>query len=203
MYLVRHGATENNVAHPPRLQGCRSDPPLSDAGRRQAESTAELLARYEVAAVYASPLLRSRQTAEIMAAPHRLEVRQCDAILEVDVGDWEGRSWDDIQQSDPEAYRRFMDDPGRHPYAGGESFTQVQQRVVPGFEQLLAAHVGQQIVVAGHNIVNRTYLAFLLGIPVSRARVISQHNCGVNVVRYRQGKMELRVCNSGFHLDGI
>ena len=64
-----------------------------------------MLAPYEVDTVYASPLLRSYQTALIMAAPHGLEVRQCDAILEVDVGDWEGRSWDDIQQSDPEAYR--------------------------------------------------------------------------------------------------
>lgn len=201
MYLVRHGATDHNVARPPRLQGCRTDPPLSEAGLRQAQATADLLVAYEIDAVYASPLLRSRQTAEIVAAPHGLNVDQLDEIIEVDVGDWEGRSWDEIERTDCEAYRLFMEDPGSHPYLGGESFGQVQERVVPAFEQLLAQHPGAQIVLAGHNIVNRTYLAFLLGIPVARARVISQHNCGINVVRYRNGKMELRVLNSLFHLE--
>jgi broad specificity phosphatase PhoE len=203
MYLVRHGATANNIAKPPRLQGCRTDPPLSDTGRRQARATADLLARYEISAVYASPLLRSRETAEIIAAPHKIDVRQFDEILEVDVGEWEERTWDDIERSNPEAYRLFMEDPGRNSYFGGESFGQVQDRVVPAFERLMAGHGGQQIVVAGHNVVNRTYLAWLLGIPVARARRVSQHNCGVNVVRYRKGKMELRVCNSGFHLEEI
>jgi broad specificity phosphatase PhoE len=201
MYLLRHGATDNNVARPPRLQGRRTDPPLSDAGRRQAQAAAALLADYEFSAVYASPLLRSRQTAEIIAAPHQLAVRQESGLIEVDVGDWEGRSWEQIQSSDAQAYRLFMDDPATHPYPGGESFGQVQRRVVPVFERLLAAHPGARIAVVGHNIVNRTYLAFLLGIPAGRAWIISQHNCGVNVVRYRQKKMELRVCNSGFHLD--
>ena len=94
-----------------------------------------------------------------------------------------------------------MEDPATNPYLGGESFGQVQRRVVPVFERLLATHPGERIAVVGHNIVNRTYLAFLLGVPAAKARVISQHNCGVNVVRYRQEKMELRVCNSGFHLE--
>jgi len=201
MYLVRHGATDNNVAKPPRLQGRRTDPPLSEEGRRQAEATGQLLAGYDITTVYGSPLLRSRETAEFIAAPHGLAVTVESGITEVDVGDWEGRSWEDIQKDDPEAYRLFMEDPAENPYRGGESFGHVQRRVVPVFERLLAAHPGERIAVVGHNIVNRTYLAFLLGIPVGKARIISQHNCGVNVVRYRREKMELRVCNSGFHLE--
>jgi len=86
-------------------------------------------------------------------------------------------------------------------YLGGETFQQVQNRVTPAFESLLAQHVGQCIAVAAHNIVNRTYLAGLLDIPTRYARIVSQHNCGVNVIRYRKGKVTLRTCNSAFHLE--
>jgi len=201
VYLIRHGATDNNIAVPPRLQGRRTDPGLSDPGRQQARRTAELLSKYTLGAVFTSPLRRARETAEIIAAPHGVRVEPDEAIIECDVGDWEGRSWEEIERAEPEAYRRFMDDPATHPYTGGESFGQTQERVVLAIERLMEAHLGERIVVVGHNIVNRTYLAWLLGIPTAKARIVSQDNCGVNVVRYRNGRMHLRTCNMALHLD--
>ena len=200
MYLLRHGATENNVAQPPRLQGRRTDMPLSAAGRIQAGQAAELLRSRPIAAIYSSPLKRAWQTAEQIAAPLDLPIHVLEAITEIDVGQWEGRDWGEIERSEPEAFRRFIDDPGKWPYVGGESMGQVQERVVPALDGLLAQQAGQSIVVVSHNVVNRCYVAHLMGLPLKRARSISQDNCGINIIRRRGETASLITLNAAFHL---
>ncbi len=200
IFLVRHAATLHNLAHPPRIQGCGEDPPLSDVGRGQAASTARLLAQQPISAVYASPLQRAVETASIIAAPHRLTPVTIAALREVDVGAWEGRSWDEVERADPVAYARFHEDPARYGYAGGEHLQQVQQRVVPAVEELARRHRGQLVLVVGHHTVNRVLLATWLGVPLARARRIDQHNAGVNVIQFRQDHFQVRTVNAAFHL---
>src|SRR5438552_3915423 len=72
LYLLRHGATEANLARPARLQGRKHNPPLAPLGERQAALTRDLLAVRPIDFCYCSPLLRAVQTAEIIAAPHGL-----------------------------------------------------------------------------------------------------------------------------------
>ena len=199
VYLIRHGATANNRAHPPRLQGRGVDLALSPAGRWQADQTAQLLADISLAAVYASPLKRSRETAEVIAAPHHLEVGIEPDLAEVDVGQWEGRSWVEIEQTEPEAYLRFTTEPDRYGYVGGENLSQVRDRALPALTRLAEKHRGEAIAVVGHNVVNRTFLASVLGIPLRRARSLSQENAGVNILRYEQD-WKLITLNSVFHL---
>lgn len=199
LFMIRHGATDNNLADPPLLQG-RLDVPLSVDGRQQAECTGRLLATQSICRVYSSPLLRARQTAEAIAKPHRLEVDIIEDLQEIDVGDWEGRSWREISATEPERYQQFMANPAEHGYAGGENVTELFQRVNPAMEQLLSANLGGQVVMVGHNLVNRTWLASLLDIPLPQVRVVHQDNCGVSVVRYRDGQAKLLSLNSAFHL---
>ncbi|MBC8350892.1 MAG: histidine phosphatase family protein [Planctomycetes bacterium] len=200
MYLVRHGATVNNLADPPILQGSGVDLELSDAGKQQAQCAAELLAKRPLAAVYSSPLIRARQTAEIIAKPHNLPVGQVVAIKEIDVGQWEGRSWKEISQTEPEPYRNFIADSANHGYLGGENMTQVLNRCGPALTMLTSQHLGTEIAVIAHNVVNRVYVASLLGVPISRAREIIQDNCGVNVIRFRRDEIKLLSLNSSFHV---
>ncbi|MBI2478270.1 MAG: histidine phosphatase family protein [Planctomycetia bacterium] len=200
MYLVRHGATANNLANPPLLQGRGVDLELSDAGRQQASCAAELLATQRLAAIYSSPLLRARQTAEIIAAPHNLEVQLVSAIEEVDVGQWEGRSWKEISLTEPEPFQQFIADSASYGYLGGENMTQVLDRSAPALDALMQQHLGAAIAVIAHNVVNRVYVASLLGVPISRAREINQDNCGVNVIRLRQNEARLLTLNAAFHL---
>ncbi len=197
--MVRHGATDNNLADPPLLQG-RADVPLSSTGHQQAERTAELLSHQKIGRVYTSPLMRARQTAETIAKPHGLNVEIVDGITEIDVGDWEGRSWKEIAVSEPEPYRQFMADPAKHGYAGGENVTELVDRVQPAMKDLLAKNLGEQIVVVGHNVVNRAFLGQLIGLPLAQVRIVNQDNCGVSVARYRGGKIKLLSLNSVFHL---
>ena len=201
LFLVRHGATDNNRAKPPRLQGRRTDPPLSDEGLAQARQTGIFLADSALDAVYSSPLLRARQTAEAIAEPHGLAVEMVEDLIEVDVGVWEGRDWDEIQRDDPEAYRGFMTDATVNPYLGGEDLTTVLARAKPAFERLMEENVGRLIVVVAHNVVNRAYLAELIGMPLARYRSIPQDNCGLTLLRYRRRRVKAVTINGVFHLD--
>jgi broad specificity phosphatase PhoE len=201
MFLLRHGATENNLMKPPKLQGRSIDLGLSAEGRRQAECAARALAEQQIAAVYSSTLLRARETAEIVMRPHRIEtVTKHVELCEVDVGRWEMRSWIDIEREEPEAYRLFQDDPGMHGYAGGENLRQVMERTTPVINAIMQKHLGEQIVVVGHNVVNRAYLAGVLDLPLSRARHIHQENCGINIVEWKDGKTKLVTLNAVGHL---
>jgi len=200
LYLLRHGATANNLQKPPHLQGRRADVPLDPVGQRQAEAAGEFLARYRLDAVYTSPLLRTRQTAAAIARPHDFTPVVIDDLIECDVGDWEGRSWPEIEQNDHEAWRLFRADPVVHPYGGGENLAQVQARIEPAIAQLLEKHRGQTIAVVAHNVVNRIYLALWLGWPLARCREILQNNAGINLVSYRDGQATVLTVNSVFHL---
>ncbi len=202
LYLVRHAATANNWVAPPRLQGRRTDPGLSEEGQQQARRTADALAELSLQTVFASPLLRARQTAEAIAAPHRLPIQTVDELIEVDVGDWEGEPWDRIQKVNPEAYRLFMTDASVHPYLGGENLSTVQARAIPALERLMAENLGRLIVAVAHNCVNRAYLAHLLSMPLAKYRSIPQDNCGVNLIRYREDRIKLVTVNDVAHVNG-
>jgi broad specificity phosphatase PhoE len=201
LYLVRHGATVNNLANPPVLQGRGVNLGLSAEGVRQAQKTAQFLRRRPLSSAYSSVLARAVETAEIIVAPHGLEVNQLEAITEVDVGLWEGRSWTEIAQTDAEAYRLFLEDAGAHGYLGGETLSQVEARVVPALRETMARHLGQRVLVVAHNVVNRAFLASLLQLPMSRARTLRQDNGCVNIIRYREGEMEVVTMNAVFHLE--
>src|SRR5580658_5450268 len=96
MYLIRHGATEANLAQPPILQGRRINPPLARLGVRQAEATREFLAIRPIEHCYCSPLVRAVQTAEIVGGAHGLTPEAVESLTECDVGRWEGLDWQSI-----------------------------------------------------------------------------------------------------------
>lgn len=202
MFLLRHGATANNVAQPPRIQGRGSDAGLSDDGRRQADETARLLAGVPLGAVFASPLRRAVETAELLAQRQSLTVQTRPELVECDVGRWGGRTWPEVERDDAEYHALFRADPAAHGYAGGENLGQVLGRVKPALDDLLENNLGRNIAVVGHNIVNRCYLAELLGVPLARARdLLVQHNCGVNLIRRRAGKSQVVMFNAVWHLS--
>lgn len=125
--LARHGETESNRER--RFQG-QLDVPLSDRGREQAHELAALVEGEGLEALYASPLIRAKETAEIVAGRLGLHVRLDDRLKEVDVGEWETRLKDDVAAEDPgqwEAFRRAGDE---FRFPGGESFAEQQERVI-------------------------------------------------------------------------
>lgn len=200
LLLIRHGATEANERRPYVLQGNTMNGSLSETGRRQAAAVGEFLACQTIHHVYSSPMQRAIETARQIAGHHQLDVKTVPTISEVHVGEWEGLDWDTIMQRHPESYREFIANPADIAYQGGESYADVLRRVQPALDRLLEEHIGETIVVVAHNVVNRAYLAGLLGIELSRAKDIRQMNTGVNVIRRQDGETRLITLNAAFHL---
>ena len=123
------------------------------------------------------------QTASLVAAPHGLAPVALDELIECDVGSWEGLDWQAIRRLDADGYRRFHADPAEFGYPGGESFRTVHERILPVMDELLERHRGETVLIVAHNVVNRVYLADLLGLglgqaPTSQARQLRHFRGG-------------------------
>ncbi|MEX0952675.1 MAG: MSMEG_4193 family putative phosphomutase [Nitriliruptoraceae bacterium] len=158
---MRHATT---LATGRRLGGLTPGIHLDDAGRRQAESTARRLVDLPVAAVYASPLERTVETAKIIARPHRCRVRQRPGITEVDFGEWTNRPLGHLRRRND--WVHVQQTPSRFTFPSGESLRAAQTRAVDAIEELVAEHPDETIVVVSHADVIKAVVAFHLGMPL-------------------------------------
>jgi broad specificity phosphatase PhoE len=200
LLLVRHGATCANEQVPPVLQGYGVDHSLSPKGRLQADRVAALLADFAIDAVYASEMARAIETAAAIASPHDLPVAVESGLHEIDVGRWEGMTWEEIAVSHPDELRAFRRPDSDLAYFGGESFGDVWGRVSGVLHRLQERHAGQRIVLVAHKGVNRAILAHFLGLAFAKAKTIAQENCCVNQLQLAPGGGQIAVMNSMFHL---
>jgi broad specificity phosphatase PhoE len=203
IYLIRHGATALNLSVPYRLQGRRSDPPLDERGREQARRAGQALIGVRLDAVYSSPLRRAMETARLVGNPRGILPIPVEDLIEAEIGRWEGLTWDEARERDPDDYQRFHATPGTSPYPEGESFAEVAARVTPVLLSLAMGHPGAKIAVVAHNIVNRAVLAGPLGLSIDLARGIRQSNGGVNVLEAEAGTLKVACLNACLHLDGL
>ncbi len=150
LLLLRHGQTAMSAAR--RYSG-RGDPELTALGLEQAAAAAAGIPSLpdlgEVAAAYTSPLRRTRQTAEPVVAALGVEAQPHDGLLETDFGAWDGLTFAEARERDPDLHGRWLGDDTVLP-PGGESFAQVGKRVAVLREELLAAHPGQTILLVSH-----------------------------------------------------
>jgi broad specificity phosphatase PhoE len=172
-------------------------------GLRQGEVVRDALARLHLHACYTSPLRRAMQTAAVLAAPHGLTPVVLEALTECDVGLWEGLCWQQVQQQWPEDFLAFQADPWNSGYPGGESLSDVFDRVAAVLDGLLRRHEGETIVVVSHHVVLRVWLAALLGLPGARTREVALSNASISVV-VRHGTQTIVEClnDVGHLLDG-
>jgi probable phosphomutase (TIGR03848 family) len=161
LLLVRHGETPTTGrVLPGRAPGLH----LSDRGRAQAERVAERLADLPVDAVYSSPLERASETAEPTAARTGREVNHDDGLLECDFGDWTGAALADVAAL-PE-WQTVQHSPSTFRFPNGESFTEMQARIVGALEALCTAHVGGVVVCFSHADPIKAAVAHSLGTPL-------------------------------------
>lgn len=159
LYLVRHGESVYNAEG--RVQG-QSDIPLSPQGEKQSEAVAQALASVPVTAVYSSPLLRARQTAERIAAIHGLPIQFDDRLKELHAGIFQGKLRRELPVLFPQEYAAWSSGDPFYVIPGGQSRFQVQQRGKEVLEEIAARHTGHTVVV-GHGALFRFALAALLG----------------------------------------
>jgi len=163
--LARHGETDWNRDN--RFQG-HADPRLNALGRAQARELAERLAAEQIAAVFASPLRRARETAEIVAGRLGLAVALVEALREVDVGSWSGLTADEIAERFPDGYGRWLE--YAHGWDDGESYEELAERVVPALYALAERHEDEVILVVTHGGPIRAAHAHAAGTSHGEAR---------------------------------
>jgi alpha-ribazole phosphatase len=193
--LVRHG--EPSESSRGRCYG-RLDVGLSENGKRQIERSCEFLKRFDFAAVYASPRVRARESAEIIAAGSGLFYETKAAFAEIDFGDFEGLTYEEVEQRFPESYGKWMKTPTQVEFPNGESFARMQQRVLRAANNLRAEHAGETVAVVAHGGVNRIILAHFLRIGDADIFRLEQNYASASVIDFYGEFPLVKIMNHGF-----
>jgi broad specificity phosphatase PhoE len=159
-HLLRHG----EPAIFGRLNGRLPGVGLSEKGRAEAAMQAGRLAGEKIEAIYSSPMQRTRETAEILADQLGLPIRYREDVIEIDYGEWTGLTFDQIRQD--ERWQMWSRSRSIAAVPGGESWRQVQERVVGALFDLQRAHPEGSIAIVSHGDVIRAALLFALGMPL-------------------------------------
>jgi alpha-ribazole phosphatase len=206
LLIVRHGRTAWNIDG--RFQG-QLDIPLDEVGQAQAAAVAQRLAQERPVAIYASDLSRASQTARWienaiaeaiqpdLLPPLVLEPR----LREMHFGEWQGLTYSEIQASQPEALAAWEADWLSNAPPGGETLTQLIERVHPVYHEILAAHPDGTVMVVGHGGALQAMLCMALGLPPERFWQLQLDNTGIADLRiYPEGAI-LNLFNDTCHLE--
>src|SRR4051794_28307391 len=152
IFLTRHGETEGIRAG--RMEA-RLDSPLTTFGIRQVESLALRLKEEQLHGIYTSPSLRAAKTAEIIMGKRELSLIKDEDLYEMDIGPWDGKTTNEIKREDPSRFRDFFENPElfRPDPEKGESFEDVQNRVLSFLTRIIKDHENQTILVVSHTAV--------------------------------------------------
>jgi alpha-ribazole phosphatase len=163
IHLVRHGDT------PQAAEGVfcgELDPSLTDLGRLQAERVGRAAASLGLIALYCSPKLRARQTAEPVARATGLEPAVETGLREIAYGRWEGLKESDVRANEPAAFAAWHDDPSLGSPPGGETAYDIAARAMPVITRVRDRHESGHVMLVSHKATVRVIVCALLGIPL-------------------------------------
>jgi len=197
--FVRHGhtATTGKVL-PGRAGGLH----LDDTGRAQAQAVAERLATLKsIEAIYASPLERTRETAAAIAKARGLKVRIDRDLVELDIGEWTG---DELKAASrrPE-WKAVQTYPSGFRFPGGESFVEMQARMVATVGRIRAAHPGQTVVAVSHADPIKAAVGHAMGAHLDMFQRFAVSPCSVSAVSYGDGGPMVLAVNSVGELNAL
>ncbi len=196
--LLRHGQTPMSVQ---KRSAGRSDVPLTDTGVRQAAAAAKRLASAGIDAIVASPLQRAVRTAEEVAAVTGVPVVTDEGFRETDFGAWEGLTFAEVRERWPSEMTAWLADPAVAP-PGGESFTEVSERVTAALHRVLAERERQTVLIVSHVTPIKTLVAAaVLAPPPALYRMHLDVAALCEIDWYADGPAVLRSFNDTAHLS--
>jgi len=198
--LARHGQTAWNAAEVFRGQ---IDIELDETGLKQAVLLAEYLGQRKLEAVYSSPLKRAQQTAEAIARYHGLDVQIDPGLNDMDFGEWQGLSVQDVRTRFSELLEMWMSDPHRIRMPSGESLDDVRQRAFTLVNRVVNKHEGKVIVLVSHRVVNKVLICALLGMDDSHFWNIRLDTCGITTFELDHGQFVLGEHNNTSFLEPL
>ena len=191
LVLVRHGHTDTAGK---RLTGLTRGVRLNERGRAEADRLVERLDGVRVDAIVSSPLERCRETAAPLAKARGLAVRIRRAWIEVDYGDWTGRPIAGLRRT--RLWRTVMAAPSNARFPNGESFSEMQHRIVSTLDRLRAAHPGGTIVCVSHADPIKAAVAHALGTHLDLFQRIVISTCAISVLVFTAGGPAVLAVNS-------
>jgi probable phosphomutase (TIGR03848 family) len=198
LVLVRHAVTAQTG---PLLSGRAPGIDLSEKGVGQAKAVGERLAVLPVKAVYASPIERTRQTAEHIAAHHSLDVVELPGVIEADYGEWTGGTIAELAKTD--LWRTVQIVPSRARFPGGESISEMQGRMVTALEAVIATHAGELVVVVSHADPIKAAIAHFNGVHLDLFQRVIVSPASVTVFELGPLGAALIKCNDTGSLDEL
>lgn len=175
--LIRHAVTDATGS---RLTGRTPGIRLNEHGQAQAQTLAERLAGWPIAAVYSSPLERTLETAEPIARLLGTDAIRCEDFSEIAFGDWTDAPFEKL--ADQLAFQRFNSFRSCAPVPGGEYMLQAQTRMIIGLEKLRAQYPQQKVVVVSHGDMIKAAVAYYAGIPLDLFQRIEISPASISVV---------------------
>jgi ribonuclease H / adenosylcobalamin/alpha-ribazole phosphatase len=200
IYFVRHGET---VLTPTRkFSGTGAlDPELMQAGLDQAELVAKEAAKLGAEILIASPLNRTRQTAEAISRTTGLEIIFDEVWYELSFGSWDGKSIEEVREEEPDSYQAWLNSTSYAP-GGGESYDQASVRIEEALEKLVAEYPGKKIIVVTHNGVIKTAVKLAMGAPAEAVFHVDASPCSISSISIwpSDGLRAVRSVNERGHL---
>jgi broad specificity phosphatase PhoE len=179
LLLIRHGQTSWNVEH--RLPGQVPGVVLNETGRQQAARLADALTVIPISAIISSPLERARDTAEIIAQAHKLDIQFEPDLMDIELGHWTGHNFNELYKNDPD-WKAFVQDPTVGP-DDVETFLQVQERAVAAVERWRKLEsIGAYPAFVAHADVVKLLIAYYTGLEAGRAGSFMIDNASVSLV---------------------
>ena len=198
LWLVRHGATVNNAEA--RFTG-QTDIELSAIGQLQVEALTARLANTSFDAIVASDLLRARQTALPIAAACGLSVVWDRRLREIAMGEWEGRTLEDVRSQNAERFALWQSAPADCPPPGGEALRTVRSRVVDALDACYERHPYGEVLWVTHGGVLSVLVAHVLGMELTVDGRLRRDNAAISQVCVSDSGMQIALWNNTMHLS--
>ena len=180
--FIRHGKADYKPGH---LYGWTPGVHLSDAGRDEVKSLAQRLEDVKLNAIYASPLERCQETAEMVAAGRRLEIRTVDDLGEVRYGRWQGKAFKTLVKT--KLWRVVQLTPSQARFPGGESLLELQTRGVRATEDIRARHRKGTVAIVSHADMIKAIVAHYLGMHLDLFQRLHVETASVTAVAFYGG----------------
>lgn len=193
IYLIRHGEVEG--AGIPRYNG-HADVALSERGIAQYHQLKARFAGARITACYTSDLSRCVIGAEIIGAHLGVKPLQDHNLRELDIGVWEGKTWSELQSEYPAEWQARLADIVGYRVPHGENLLDLQERIMPVVNNIVARHRGEEALVVAHGGANRVILLNAIGAPLAALFNIEQNYCCLNIIDYyADGKAVIKLMN--------
>jgi len=201
--VIRHGNTKLNKK---KIFRGHTNIPLDNTGLDQAEKTGEFLKNIQIDQIYSSPLERAMQTAEKISSFQKrsIGIEKEKGFLDLSFGQWEGKSFDQVQKEYPEIYNTWLHQPYKAKIPGGEMLSEAKERAWKALNRLIDQHKGiegkQIVAIVSHRVINKLLIDSVLGLDESNFWQIKQDPCCVNVFEYKNANYFVSKINHNLHL---